>query len=394
MKDSNCNYLQPARDTTGYLNAVSISHYYSYFSAKLLLKNLLIQMIRAATHTTVYLILIILLHVSCSTTEYVKEGLNDGEYDSEFPFGNASDELDRISRSVKLVNSMAFYRRFVFPQNKNLKMEDINDLIVDNESMYNERYTEMSSGTGTILESTRQHLTILTAAHVIDFDDTVYTYYSDSQGKVTDIVQSISFKLNQNIYSNLPKGGELEIIMLDEKNDVALVGMKGNNPDPLSFDHPEFNYPVGDSNELTWGNFVYIFGFPVNNKMLTRALVSRPNASNTKTYMVDAVLNRGASGGIVLAVRDGVPNFELVGIVSWLSAERTNVLSPQKLYNDQKYQIDSRYEGNLYIGEIEEVKYGLTKVVSTEAIRESLYDYEDEILAKGYNIPGLFSKKD
>jgi hypothetical protein len=210
---------------------------------------------------------------------------------------------------------------------------------------------------------------------------------------VTDIVQSVSFKQNQNIYSNLPKGGELEIIMLDEKTDVALVGMKGSNLDPLSFDHPEFDYPLGNSDELTWGNFVYIFGFPVNNKMLTKAIVSRPNIMNTKTYMVDAVLNRGASGGIVLAVRDGVPNFELVGIVSWLSAERTNVLSPQKLFNDQKYQIDSRYEGNLYIGEIEEIKYGLTKVVSSEAIKESLFEHEDEIGAKGYNIPGLFTRE-
>jgi hypothetical protein len=333
------------------------------------------------------------LYVSCSTTEYVKEGLKDGEYDSEFPSRNASEELDRISRSVKLVNSMAFYRRFVFAQNKNLKVEDVNDLVIDNESMYNERFTEMSSGTGTILESTRHHLIILTAAHVIDFDDTVYTYYSDSQGKVTDIIQSIAFKQNQNIYSNLPKGGELETIMLDEKNDVALVGMRGSNLEPLSFDHPEFNYPVGNSNELTWGNFVYIFGFPVNNKMLTRAIVSRPNVLNTKTFMIDAVLNRGASGGIVLAVRDGVPNFELVGIVSRLSAERTNVLSPQKLFNDQKYQTESRYEGNLYIGEIEEIKYGLTKVVSTDAIRESLYDYEDIIEAKGYNLPRLFARE-
>jgi hypothetical protein len=109
--------------------------------------------------------------------------------------------------------------------------------------------------------------------------------------------------------------------------------------------------------------------------------------------MIDAVLNRGASGGIVLAVRDGVPNFELVGIVSRLSAERTNVLSPQKLFNDQKYQTESRYEGNLYIGEIEEIKYGLTKVVSTDAIRESLYDYEDIIEAKGYNLPRLFARE-
>ena len=304
------------------------------------------------------------------------------------------EELEEISRSVKLINSMAFYRRFVFPRTKQLKAEDINESVVNNGSMFNERFTEMSSGTGTILESTTNHLVLLTAAHVLNFADTVITYFSDSKGRRTDIVQSISFKQDQNIYSNIPKGGELEIIMLDEKNDIALVGMKNKELNPFDSQHPSFEYPIGNANELTWGNFVYIFGFPIHNKMLTKAIVSRPNKTNTRTFMVDAVLNRGASGGIVLAVRDGVPNFELVGIISRISGERTFVLLPEKLYNDQNYQLDSRYEGNQYIGEIEGIRYGLTKVVTVEAIRKSIYDHAIEIRDKGYNVPRRFAREE
>jgi hypothetical protein len=179
--------------------------------------------------------------------------------------------------------------------------------------------------------------------------------------------------------------------MEDEINDVALVGMKELNQEPLSFEHPQFSYPIGNSDELTWGNFVYIFGFPIHNKMLTRAIVSRPSVSNKRTFMVDAVLNRGASGGMVLAVRDGVPNFELIGIVSSFNAERTFVLSPKELYNDQTYQVDSRYEGNLYIGETKNIKYGMTKVVTIEAIRNSIFEHEEKINAAGYSIPVCFS---
>lgn len=348
-------------------------------------------MFRFMLNTLFVAVFILLLSTSCTTTEYIKEALKDGKYDSEFPYRSASDELEEISRSVKLINSMAFYRRFVFPHSKQLKAEDINDSVVNNESMFNERFTELSSGTGTILESTSNQLVLLTAAHILNFADTVITYFSDNKGRKTNIVQSISFKQDQNIYSNLPKGGELEIIMLDEKNDIALVGMKNKELNPFDYQHPSFEYPIGNANELTWGNFVYIFGFPVNNKMLTKAIVSRPNKTNTRTFMVDAVLNRGSSGGIVLAVRDGVPNFELVGIVSWLSAERTFVLTPEILYNDQSYQLDSRYEGNQYIGEIEEIKYGLTKVVTVEAIRKSIYDHASEIRDKGYNVPRRFA---
>lgn len=369
---------------------VSINHYYPYFIVKLFLNKGHLLMFRFMISTLFIAAFIFLLTTSC-TTEYVKEAARDGKYDSEFPYSSASDELEEISRTVKLINSMAFYRRFVFARTKQLKAEEINESVVDNGSMFNERFTKMSSGTGTILESTSNQLILLTAAHILNFADTVITYFSDSNGKKTEIVQSISFKQDQNIYSNLPKGGELEIIMLDEKNDVALVGMKNKELIPFDYQHPTFEYPIGYADELTWGNFVYIFGFPVNNKMLTRAIVSRPNKTNTRTFMVDAVLNRGASGGIVLAVRDGVPNFELVGIVSRISAARTFVLIPEELFNDQSYQLDSRYEGNQYIGEIEEIKYGLTKVVTVESIRKSIYDHAIEIRDKGYNLPRRFA---
>lgn len=374
------------------LFAVSISDYYSYFITKLFLNNRHNFMYRFMINTIIVAVFIFLLMVSCTSTEYVKEASHDGKYDSEFPYSSASDELEDISRSVKLINVMVFYRRFVFPQSRQLKAENVNESVVNNESMFNERFTEMSSGTGTILESTSNELILLTAAHILNHADTIITYFSDNKGMKTDIVQSISFKQNQNIYSNLPKGGTLEIIMLDEKNDIALVGMKNEELNPLDYQHPSFEYPIGDADELTWGNFVYIFGFPVNNKMLTKAIVSRPNKANKKTFMVDAVLNKGASGGIVLAVRDGVPNFELVGIVSWISAEKTFVLTPEKLYNDENYQLESRYEGNQYIGEIEDIKYGLTKVVTTEAIRESIYNHGIEIRDKGYNIPRRFAE--
>ena len=78
-------------------------------------------------------------------------------------------------------------------------------------------------------------------------------------------------------------------------------------------------------------------------------------------------------------------------IHTYIHAERTFVLIPEELYNDQSYQLDSRYEGNQYIGEIEEIKYGLTKVVTVGAIKKSIYDYAVEIRDKGYDVPRRFA---
>ena len=47
-------------------------------------------------------------------------------------------------------------------------------------------------------------------------------------------------------------------------------------------------------------------------------------------FMVDAMFSRGFSGGIVLAIRDGVPNFELVGMIKLVSAHSSFVLTPEK----------------------------------------------------------------
>ena len=52
-------------------------------------------------------------------------------------------------------------------------------------------------------------------------------------------------------------------------------------------------------------------------------------------FLVDAVFNRGYSGGIVLAIRDGVPNFELVGLVKSVPAEYEYVMKPIMTNNQE-----------------------------------------------------------
>jgi len=56
--------------------------------------------------------------------------LNDGKYDTEFPYKNCSQQLEKIGETVKLINSMAYYKCFLFPNDSEIKVKNINsDLI-------------------------------------------------------------------------------------------------------------------------------------------------------------------------------------------------------------------------------------------------------------------------
>ncbi len=51
--------------------------------------------------------------------------LKDGRYDSEFPYRNASENLEEISNSVKMLNYIAYYKTYLFNENQKIINSDI-----------------------------------------------------------------------------------------------------------------------------------------------------------------------------------------------------------------------------------------------------------------------------
>ncbi len=105
--------------------------------------------------------------------------------------------------------------------------------------------------------------------------------------------------------------------------------------------------------------------------------------------MVDAMFSRGFSGGITLAIRDGVPNFELVGIVKLVSARSSFVLSPQKENGEVVYDPAIPYTGAVFVERKTEIESGLTQAVPVEAIREFIKNQAPLLREKGYFIGNL-----
>jgi hypothetical protein len=323
----------------------------------------------------------------CSSISYetVYPTLSDQKYDSEFPYKASSEELEKIGQSMYRITSMCFYKIFTFDPADNITVKNLNNKKVFDKAIHTE-FGEMSTaGSASILSSDHGKVSLLTCAHTISAQDTIISFQLNRDGTASNIIETISIKEDQNIYvAGFPEGSEVEILAMDDAKDIALIG---RNYGPLSTHlFPVLDYPIGKSEELEWGTFVYLFGYPINYKMITKAIVSSPNRDNQGSFLVDAVVNPGFSGGIVLAIRDGVPNFEIVGIVQWVPEEEEIILQPQRLKTGESYNPLVAYENKIYTKKLKTIRYGVTKIIPTREIRNFLDQNYEQLAKKGYFI--------
>ena len=221
------------------------------------------------------LLIFVFIFVSCSSTSEIYKtaypALNDGKYDSEFPYKSSSKQLEEISHSIKMINVLSFYSSYFFEENKKIIISDLLKEKTISKAYKKTNYHQPASGTATIIISTIDEVVLLTCAHIIDFPDTIITYYLDKAGEATNYIESVSIKAEQqNFIPDFPDGGKVEIIAIDKKNDLALIGRKLSAD--KSYDLPALNYPKGKAKELEWGSFVYAFGYPLGQKMISKGI--------------------------------------------------------------------------------------------------------------------------
>ncbi|MEG8946248.1 S1 family peptidase [Rosettibacter firmus] len=308
----------------------------------------------------------------------------DGKYDSEFPFKNSSKQLEEISNCIRLINSIAFYTSYIFDLSSHITIEKVKTIEFEKVANQKVYFNRTASGTATLIYKDNDKVLFLTVAHVVSFEDTIISYFFNPDGTTSDYIQSISIKTRQTNYiPDLPSGGELDIILLDKNIDIALLGKKLSYNEVIGAS--VFNYPWGKSSELEWGNFVYVFGYPMNLKMISKALVSI-SSKEKNTFLIDAVFNRGSSGGIVLAIRDGVPNFELVGLIKSVPADFQYTIHPLTKDRNLDFNPMVPYKGDLYVEKEQILRTGITKVICIEAIRNYIEFHKSYLFSKGYYI--------
>lgn len=333
---------------------------------------------------------VVILICGCSTTITKLENniLKDGKYDGEFPYADASESFEEILGSVKLINSMAFFEAYIFSRAQKIRFEKHNFNKIKNSALQIEHFHDTFAGTGTVIYTDDKHALLLTCAHLLDFPDTTVTYFINKDGTLSEFVESVIIKVKQtNFLPELSDGVVVDIIAKDRDMDLALVG-NTFSPENLMRLH-SLDFPIGNPDELNWGSLVYLFGYPLNNKLITKGLVSKPLKKNVDYFLIDAVVNRGFSGGPVFAIRDGVPNFELVGIIKSTFAEKRFLLKPidQKSFNP-----NIPYEGRIYVKRDYKYKYGVSRIIPVNSVAEFIKNNKGVLIERGFFTNDFFKK--
>lgn len=325
--------------------------------------------------------------LSCSTLTYdtIYPTLKDGQYDSEFPYRSTSNELEKISNAIQRIISSAFYRVYVFNPDDNYTMEDLLKQRIEKIAAKEILTDNSSSGTALVVYSEGGNVALVTCSHTINFPDTIIAYKADTKGNPTKYIESISIKERQVVYvAGFPEGSIVDVLVDDPKTDIAIIGRKYGVQSGIRF--PYFKFKMGRAKDLEWGTFVYLLGFPMNNKMITKGIVSSPNKDDIGSFLVDAVINPGFSGGIVLAIRDGVPNFELVGIVQSVPEEKEEMLYPDITDKDARYNPVIPYKGAIYVKKHSSIRYGITRIIPVEALVKLIEENKSYLIKEGFPI--------
>lgn len=354
-----------------------------------LLKAGYIPMKQYNTISKAFIFSLILLNISCSSYIYktVYPTLEDGKYDSEFPYRNSSKQLQEIGNTIQRVNTVAFYNSYIFPESSKVKYSDLTGDIIKTKAIEKGNFNKIISGTATVIYYRDNLIGMLTCSHVVDLPDTILSFYGGDLNK-SNALESISIKDKETIYAaGFPEGGELNLVVSDKNLDIAFLSQKFSYT-PV-FKYTVFNYPIGEAKNLEWGTFVYLFGYPLNYKMITDAIVSSPNNDDNGSFILNAVINEGFSGGIVMAIKDGVPNFELVGMVKSMPEEDVYNVQPE-VKDNINYNPLVPYKGKLFVKKREKLKYGITKVVPIDAILKFFKDNNRALNNAGVSLDYLF----
>ena len=325
--------------------------------------------------------------ISCSKKIYrvAYPTLSDGRYDSEFPYKNCSKELLEISEAVTKVFCNSYYKNYYFAPERRITPKDINKKLLATADALVELKSTVS-GTATVIYYQANRIAILTCWHVVTKPDTILNYFSFEDNPNKKYVQTISVKQKQVILVyGMPEDGVFDILLTDDENDIAILGKELKSSTFAQI--PVLKYNFGKAKELEWGSFVYLIGYPMGHKVITRGIVSQPDRDKRGAFFIDALFNRGLSGGILLAVRDGVPNFEVVGITTSAAAETETVLVPDR---NKNYDETVPYDGKIYVDNKKNINYGITKAIAAEAILKLISENREYLLKRGFDFQDFF----
>jgi hypothetical protein len=336
--------------------------------------------------------LAVVLAFGCGPRYLTVERGPQAYYQTGYPIHDTSRELERVFRSVKRIGFSGDYLTYVFAEDSgvtdaDLVSQEVYSLAVDTLSD-----SLSKAGTAVVVSRTDRRLTLVTNHHVVYYPALRVQYYDEVATAASSSPQRrvASVSILQHSAGRLleyPDLGPFEVLARDEANDLALIGVQLRPwSDPASF--PPMPIAAGDPNQLGWGSFLYILGYPRGYRMVSRAITSDPNRDRRGSFLADGLWNEGFSGGAVLAVRGDTGQLEWVGVARASAGDREIRLQPG-FDRTALDELDLRrlYEGPVYVEEILRIQYGITLSVPLTLVRDFFSEHRATLSRRGFGLP-------
>jgi S1-C subfamily serine protease len=235
-------------------------------------------------------------------------------------------------------------------------------------------------GCGVLLQRNDRKCLVMTGYHILTMPDTMFEYYRDISGRPTDRIASRAVKVNAVCFvlDQTNTQHAARILVEDPKSDLALV-----EADASLALISEFPCDLTFEKDLTWGDPVYVFGFPQALRQIMTAVVSP--APYPGFFTIDASVRHGFSGGPVLLVR-GDGSLALAGIVRSVPGSKLRYLLPPTDL-PMGASLTAEDLANTIVAEDDLPEAGMTYVVGISKIKKFLQDNANNIRREGFFPP-------
>jgi len=237
------------------------------------------------------------------------------------------------------------------------RLEDASYMIISESNYTNSKDEKIilhSLGTAVLYKEAANRIYLATAHHVVENEKTIYSYIRGKMEKVSErfyLLDDNEVATLQGVLRELSPPGEEDKFYVEDpsgekKNPQNMIKVSdqlaaiiklikpreiktdayNSSKDLAIISLPKFNYQplaytIGDAGELQTQNLIYVTGWPGGLvKNTTRGHITSVDDSRRMhrnpeiSFIFDASISPGNSGGGIFAVRDG--QLELVGITS------------------------------------------------------------------------------
>ncbi|MDX1640510.1 MAG: serine protease [Balneolaceae bacterium] len=336
-------------------------------------------------------LLLLVFSMGCSGSREVaiissgKNYSDRGTYRNHVNSGLIRTQIEEGFRSVLRIQNNVIYRTYQFylddlPLESEVRGQDLEEISA--QSYLDDQAT---AGTAIVLTNHRGKYALLTAAHTVFYPDTIWHYQDDSPDPDNPFVEAVSVRQSVNHFVIMENGiVRLDLAVHDSNRDLAIMTnsnrLSANMMTPLAI-------PLGNSEQLDWGDLVYALGYPKGAKMVTMGTASRSNHPN-RSILIDASFNRGFSGGALFAVRNDGSGLRWMGVVTSALGENETYLTPEST-EVEDFDPEVPYTGDLFVRSTPRINYGITNAIAINEIMEFFRENEEQINDSGIVIPTM-----